>query len=177
MFASAQPIGIFSPAIMWSIFISPLIIVLRLNIMLASGAGRTKQPDVPNHLNVHAQSSYRYAQNALRIALRWVSQKATIIETKECPRPNHSRGGSPICLLSSSRTKCKLTTSALGDVTPELSSRPDRSHAPSVHSDHANPITLHLGGLLQRYVSHLLLINCVQPSLRFRTNPLSISNA
>ena len=33
-----------------------------------------------------------------------------------------------------------------------MSSRPDRSHAPSVHSDCTNPITLHLGGLLQRFV-------------------------
>ena len=95
----------------------PLIKALRLKIMLPSGAGRTKQPDVPNQLKIHTQSSYRYPQNAPRFALRWVSHKATIIETKDCPRPNHSRGDSPICLLSSSKTKCKLTTSALGDVT------------------------------------------------------------
>jgi len=80
----------------WGAFLyRPLIIVLRLKIMLPSGAGRTEQPDVPNQLNVYAQSSYRYAQNALRIVLPWLSQKATIIETKECPRPNQSRGDSP----------------------------------------------------------------------------------
>ena len=43
--------------------------------------------------------------------------------------------------------------STLGNRTTELSSRPDRSHVRSVHSDYANPITLHLGGLLQRFVT------------------------
>ena len=32
----------------------PLIIVLRLKIMLPSGAGHTEQPDVPNQLKGHA---------------------------------------------------------------------------------------------------------------------------